>query len=147
MILNDGEYRGVRILAPLTVAEMTRPRIVSETGWTRGLGWDINTSFSTNRGDLFPLGSFGHTGFTGTSIWIDRATKMFVIFLSNRVHPDGKGDVASLRGRVASIAPQLDPATRAAIGGIELDTDMEKLRTGKSGSAEVITVSDDGSRR
>ncbi len=88
MILNGGQYRG----------------LVSEGGWTRGLGWDINTSFSTNRGDFFPLGSFGHTGFTGTSLWIDPASQMFVIFLSNRVHPDGKGDVASLRGRVASIA-------------------------------------------
>jgi uncharacterized protein YbbC (DUF1343 family)/CubicO group peptidase (beta-lactamase class C family) len=104
MILNGGEYKGVRILAPLTVAEMTRPRLVTENGWTRGLGWDINSSFSTNRGDLFPLGSFGHTGFTGTSFWIDPASKMFVVFLSNRVHPDGKGDVAALRGRVASIA-------------------------------------------
>lgn len=104
MILNGGEYKGVRILGPLTVAEMTRPRLVSEAGWTRGLGWDINTSFSTNRGEFFPLGSFGHTGFTGTSFWIDPASNMFVIFLSNRVHPDGKGDVGSLRGRVASIA-------------------------------------------
>jgi uncharacterized protein YbbC (DUF1343 family)/CubicO group peptidase (beta-lactamase class C family) len=104
MILNGGQYRGVRILAPLTVAEMTRPRLVSATGWTRGLGWDINSSFSSNRGDLFPLGSFGHTGFTGTSLWIDPASEMFVIFLSNRVHPDGKGDVGSLRGRVATIA-------------------------------------------
>ena len=82
---------------------MTRPRIVSSSGGTRGLGWDINTSFSTNRGELFPLGSFGHTGFTGTSIWIDPASEMFVVFLSNRVHPDGKGDVGPLRGRVASI--------------------------------------------
>jgi uncharacterized protein YbbC (DUF1343 family) len=104
MIMNGGEYRGVRILSPLGVAEMTRPRIVSEAGWTRGLGWDINSSFSTNRGDLFPLGSFGHTGFTGTSFWIDPASNMFVVFLSNRVHPDGKGDVAALRGRVAAIA-------------------------------------------
>jgi uncharacterized protein YbbC (DUF1343 family)/CubicO group peptidase (beta-lactamase class C family) len=104
MILNDGEYRGVRILSPLTVAEMTRPRLVTEAPWTRGLGWDINSSFSSNRGDLFPLGSFGHTGFTGTSFWIDPASNMFVVFLSNRVHPDGKGDVAALRGRVASIA-------------------------------------------
>ena len=103
MILNGGAYGGVRILAPLTVAEMTRPRVVSSTGATRGLGWDMNTSFSTNRGDLFPLGSFGHTGFTGTSLWIDPASDMFVVFLSNRVHPDGKGDVGPLRGRVASI--------------------------------------------
>ena len=103
MILNGGQYGGVRILSPLTVAEMTRPRLVSPTGSTRGLGWDINTSYSTNRGELFPLGSFGHTGFTGTSIWIDPSSQMFVVFLSNRVHPDGKGDVGPLRGRVASI--------------------------------------------
>jgi uncharacterized protein YbbC (DUF1343 family)/CubicO group peptidase (beta-lactamase class C family) len=104
MILNGGRYKGVRIMSPLGVAEMTRLRLVSDTGWTRGLGWDIDSSFSTNRGDLFPLGSFGHTGFTGTSFWIDPASNMFVVFLSNRVHPDGKGDVGSLRGRVASIA-------------------------------------------
>jgi uncharacterized protein YbbC (DUF1343 family)/CubicO group peptidase (beta-lactamase class C family) len=103
MILNSGEYNGVRILSALSVAEMTRPRLVSSTGATRGLGWDINTSFSTNRGELFPLGSFGHTGFTGTSVWIDPSSQMFVVFLSNRVHPDGKGDVGPLRGRVASI--------------------------------------------
>jgi len=103
MILNGGTYRGVRILSPLTVAEMTRPRVVASNGATRGLGWDINTTFSSNRGDLFPLGSFGHTGFTGTSLWIDPASEMFVVFLSNRVHPDGKGDVGPLRGRVATI--------------------------------------------
>jgi len=103
MILNGGQYRNVRILAPATVAEMTRPRLVNGSGGTRGLGWDINTSFSSNRGEIFPLGSFGHTGFTGTSIWIDPASEMFVIFLSNRVHPDGKGDVGPLRGRVASV--------------------------------------------
>lgn len=104
MILNGGSYGKAHILSPLSVAQMIEPRLVSETGWTRGLGWDMNTSFSTNRGDLFGLGSFGHTGFTGTSIWIDPATEMFVVFLSNRVHPDGKGDVGALRGRVASIA-------------------------------------------
>lgn len=103
MILNGGAYGGARILSPLSVAEMTRPRVVSTSGGTRGLGWDMNTSFSTNRGDLFPPGSFGHTGFTGTSIWIDPASEMFLIFLSNRVHPDGKGDVGPLRGRVATI--------------------------------------------
>src|SRR2546421_315472 len=103
MIMNGGEYGGVRILSPLGVAEMTRPRQVTEDGGARGLGWDINTSFSANRGDLFPVGSFGHTGFTGTSIWIDPASETFVVFLSNRVHPDGKGDVSALRARVANI--------------------------------------------
>jgi uncharacterized protein YbbC (DUF1343 family)/CubicO group peptidase (beta-lactamase class C family) len=103
MILNGGQYNGVRILSPMSVAMMTKPRAISEDGGARGLGWDIATSFSSNRGDLFPLGSFGHTGFTGTSFWIDPASQTFVVFLSNRVHPDGKGDVGPLRGRVASI--------------------------------------------
>ncbi|HWS89217.1 MAG TPA: exo-beta-N-acetylmuramidase NamZ domain-containing protein [Pyrinomonadaceae bacterium] len=103
MILNGGEYGGARILSPLGVAEMTRPRQVTEDGGARGLGWDVHTTFSTNRGDLFPPGSFGHTGFTGTSIWIDPASETFIVFLSNRVHPDGKGDVGPLRGRVANV--------------------------------------------
>lgn len=103
MMLNGGEYNGVRILSPLGVAAMTRPRAVAEDGSARGLGWDVASSYSSNRGDLFAPGSFGHTGFTGTSIWIDPATGTFVVFLSNRVHPDGKGDVNAVRGRVASI--------------------------------------------
>jgi uncharacterized protein YbbC (DUF1343 family)/CubicO group peptidase (beta-lactamase class C family) len=103
MIMNGGEYNGARILSPLGVAEMTRPRQVTEDGGARGLGWDVNTTFSTNRGELFPAGSFGHTGFTGTSLWIDPASETFVVFLSNRVHPDGKGDVGPLRGRVANV--------------------------------------------
>jgi uncharacterized protein YbbC (DUF1343 family)/CubicO group peptidase (beta-lactamase class C family) len=128
MILNGGEFRGVRILSPLSVAEMTRPRLVSETGWTRGIGWDIDTSFSTNRGDLFPLGSFGHTGFTGTSVWIDPASKMFVVFLSNRVHPDGKGDVGPLRGRVASIAAgSVTDLAAAAKAHLELSEHYREL--------------------
>lgn len=104
MLLNGGVLDGKRILSAQTVARMTAPIVVSENGATRGLGWDINTSFSSNRGELFPLGSFGHTGFTGTSLWIDRVTQTFVIFLSNRVHPDGKGDVTPIRAKVATVA-------------------------------------------
>ncbi|MCD9188481.1 MAG: DUF1343 domain-containing protein [Pyrinomonadaceae bacterium] len=104
MILNGGMLEGKRILSSNTIAKMTAPYVVSETGETRGLGWDMNTSFSSNRGEFFPLGSFGHTGFTGTSVWIDRVTQTFVVFMSNRVHPDGKGDVTPIRARVATIA-------------------------------------------
>ncbi|MEP7213191.1 MAG: exo-beta-N-acetylmuramidase NamZ domain-containing protein [Acidobacteriota bacterium] len=93
----------VRVLSAETVARMTAPIVVSESGDTRTLGWDMNTGFSSNRGELFPLGSFGHTGFTGTSIWIDRVSQTFVIFLSNRVHPDGKGDVTPIRAKVATV--------------------------------------------
>lgn len=102
MILNGGHYRGVRILSPLGVKRMTSS-VNLPAHEARGLGWDINTAYSANRGDFFPIGSFGHTGFTGTSLWIDPQSNCYVIFLSNRVHPDGKGDVSSLRGRVASI--------------------------------------------
>ena len=94
---------GQRILSAQTIAKMTAPYVVSEDGATRGLGWEINTSFSANRGELFPLGSFGHTGFTGTGIWIDPVSHTFVVFLSNRVHPDGKGDVAALRAKVSTV--------------------------------------------
>jgi uncharacterized protein YbbC (DUF1343 family)/CubicO group peptidase (beta-lactamase class C family) len=102
MILNGGTYNGARILSPYGVERMTVPR-GTPLGEMRGLGWDSGSSYSSNRGDLFPLGTFGHTGFTGTSIWIDPASQSFVILLSNRVHPNGKGDVGRLRTSVASI--------------------------------------------
>jgi len=130
MFLNGGVYNRTRILSPMAVAAMTRPRAVAESGAARALGWDIATTFSTNKGDLFPLGSFGHTGFTGTSMWIDPASDTFVIFLSNRVHPDGKGDVASLRGRVASI-----------VAGSIVDTTVAKARDESARSAAELLAS------
>jgi uncharacterized protein YbbC (DUF1343 family)/CubicO group peptidase (beta-lactamase class C family) len=102
MLLNRGESGGVRVLSPATVRLMTTARPVP--GGLRALGWDVRTSYSANRGELFGEGSFGHTGFTGTSIWIDSASRTAVIFLSNRVHPAGKGNVTALRGRVATLA-------------------------------------------
>lgn len=121
MLLNAGTLDGKRIMSAQTVAKMTSPIVVSEDGATRGLGWDINTSFSSNRGELFPLGSFGHTGFTGTSIWIDRVSQTFVVFLSNRVHPDGKGDVTPLRAKVATVVAS----------AIE-DTPLEKFKAAEA---------------
>jgi SSS family transporter len=70
----------------------------------RGFGWDINTAYSRPRGELFPIGSFGHTGFTGTSLWMDTASDTFVVLLSNAVHPRGGGSVSALRGQVATAA-------------------------------------------
>lgn len=104
MLLNGGSYHGTRILSPLTVAKMTTVATPPNLRNERGLGWDVDSVFSSNRGELMPIGSFGHTGFTGTSIWIDPVTKLYVIFLSNRVHPEGKGDVTPLRARVATVA-------------------------------------------
>ena len=104
MLLGGGSLGGVRVLAPATVALMTSPATPPWMADVRGLGWDIDSSYSANRGDIYSTGSFGHTGWTGTSLWIDPASRSYVIFLSNRVHPDGKGDVAVLRGKVATIA-------------------------------------------
>lgn len=103
MILNGGEYAGARVLAPYSVDRMVSAHPGSGNQM-RGIGWDVNTGYSANRGDLFPVGSFGHTGFTGTSVWIDPGSQTFVVLLTNRVHPDGSGNVTSLRSAVASIA-------------------------------------------
>jgi uncharacterized protein YbbC (DUF1343 family) len=93
---------GGGVLSPAGVASTMRPRFYGD-GNLRGLGWDIGTSFSSNRGDLFPLGSVGHTGWTGPSMWLDPATDTFVILLTNRNHPDESGNVIPLRGKVATI--------------------------------------------
>jgi len=102
MMLNKGEFNGVRVLSPLTVERMTE--LFPEVEFAgRGLGWDLNSAYSTNGGDLFGPNSYGHSGYTGTSIWIDPDTKTFVILLTNRVHPYDKGSVVPLRSKVANI--------------------------------------------
>jgi len=102
MLLNGGEWNGVRILSPLSVARMTE--IYPQVGASgRGIGWDIDTDYSTLRGDLFGPASYGHSGYTGTSIWIDPETRTAVVFLTNRVHPDDKGDIIAMRSKVANV--------------------------------------------
>jgi uncharacterized protein YbbC (DUF1343 family) len=102
MVLRGGEVDGHRILGPLALQGMTAARPVP--GGLRSCGWDVDTSYSRNRGELFPVGqSFGHTGFTGTSIWVDPTSATAVIFLSNRLHPDGRGNVTPLRSQVATL--------------------------------------------
>jgi uncharacterized protein YbbC (DUF1343 family) len=103
MILAGGRLGKARILSPLAVEAMTRPRFFGDDS-LRALGWDVSTAYSRNRGDLFPPGSFGLTGFTGTSLWLDPSSGTYVVFLSSRLHPDGKGDVGRLRGIVSTIA-------------------------------------------
>ena len=90
-----------KIWSPLTVEKMTTPQQAQNQTSVRGLGWDIDSPFATNRGELLPVGSFGHTGFTGTAIWIDPMTNTYVILLTNAVHLKG-GNVISLRTRLAT---------------------------------------------
>lgn len=102
MMLNRGTYHDVRILSPRGVAVMTDT--YQSGNAFRGLGWDKQSSYSTNRGELFTEQAYGHSGFTGTSLWIDPGLDLFVIVLSNRVHPDGKGLINPVSGRIGSIA-------------------------------------------
>lgn len=104
MILNGGIYRGHRVLSALSVNKMTTPETPLRKMVVRGLGWDIDSPYASNRGELFPVGSFGHTGFTGTDIWIDPFSKTYVILLTNAVHPIGEGNVIALRAQVADVA-------------------------------------------
>src|SRR4051812_3458385 len=102
MMLSNGESEGKRIFNPLTVKKFTEPASPADQPILRGLGWDIESSYSSNRGELFPIGSYGHTGFTGTSLWIDPTSNTFVILLTNVVHPHGVKSLSSLRSRLAT---------------------------------------------
>lgn len=96
-LLDDGG----KILAPITVEKMTTPQQPPTATAVRGFGWDLDSPFSSNRGELFPIGSFGHTGFTGTSLWIDPTTNTYIILLTNAVHIKS-GSAIALRTKVAS---------------------------------------------
>jgi len=104
MMLGMGTREGVRVFSPLTVRKFTAPETPPDQPVLRGLGWDIDSSYSSNRGELFPIGSYGHTGFTGTSVWIDPSTNSYVILLTNFVHPRAGKSLTALRSRVATIA-------------------------------------------
>ncbi len=103
--------RGSPILSPVIVEKMTTPQQPPTAQVLRGFGWDIDSPFSSNRGDLLPVGSFGHTGFTGTSLWIDPTTQTYIILLSNAVHPRGKGSAVALRSKVATAVAAALPLT------------------------------------
>jgi uncharacterized protein YbbC (DUF1343 family)/CubicO group peptidase (beta-lactamase class C family) len=93
---------GGPVLSPLMIEKMTTPQQPPTAPVLRGFGWDIDSPFSSNRGDLLPVGSFGHTGFTGTSMWIDPTARTFIILLTNAVHPRGKGSAVALRSKIAT---------------------------------------------
>ncbi|MHC5004096.1 MAG: exo-beta-N-acetylmuramidase NamZ domain-containing protein, partial [Planctomycetota bacterium] len=120
MLLDEGRHGDGHVLAARTVATMTAGYAVP--GGERGLGWDRRSAYSSNRGELMTDRAFGHGGFTGTVLWIDPGLDLFVIFLSNRVHPSGSGLVNPLAGAIGSIAAgavidAAAPGTGAAAGG------------------------------
>jgi uncharacterized protein YbbC (DUF1343 family) len=102
---------GSSILSPLMIEKMTTPQQPPTSQVLRGFGWDIDSPFSSPRGDLLPVGSFGHTGFTGTSLWIDPTTRTYIIILSNAIHPRGKGSAIALRSKIATAVAVALPLT------------------------------------
>ena len=103
MFLHRGSLNGAEIFHPETIALMTSVQSPDGKPDIRGLGWDIQSTFSSVKGSFFSAASYGHTGYTGTSLWIDPETQTFLIILTNRVHPDGKGNVKELRTELANI--------------------------------------------
>ena len=113
MIINRGELDGVRVLKESTVAEMLKSRCITDPKdakkqYCRGYGFDVDTGYSAGpRGERFEKGTtVGHTGYTGTSFWLDPNNDAFVVLLTNRVHPDDDADIKMLRKRIATIVAE-----------------------------------------
>ena len=106
MMLNGGKLNGRRIFKSETVQLMTSVHTPKGMKAKRGLGWDIDSPYSSPRGNHFKIGGYGHTGWTGGSLWIDPASRTIVILMTSRTHPDGKGNVIALRREVATLAAE-----------------------------------------
>lgn len=102
---------GGSVLSSSLIEKMTTPQQPPTATVLRGFGWDIDSPFSTNRGELLPVGSYGHTGFTGTSLWIDPTTRTYIVLLTNAVHPRGKGSAVALRSKIATAVAANLPLT------------------------------------
>jgi uncharacterized protein YbbC (DUF1343 family)/CubicO group peptidase (beta-lactamase class C family) len=124
---------GFTVLSQSAVDKMASPQQPPNATALRGLGWDIDSPFSTNRGELLPVGSFGHTGFTGTSLWIDPVTDTYIILLTNAVHPRGGKSTVSLRCKVAT----------AVVEALDLTvSEQDKMRiAGITGYNELMPAS------
>jgi len=134
---------GGGILSAVMVEKMTQPEQPPAAPVLRGFGWDIDSPFSSNRGDLLPIGSFGHTGFTGTSLWIDPTTQTYIILLTNAVHPRGKGNAIALRSKVATevaAALNLSATEKEALRGKSVTGYNEALSAARRMSARNGTV-------
>lgn len=106
LLSSDTPTAGTFPLRPETIRRMTS-RTTPDLLPARGLGWDIDSAFSKVRGDWMPLGSFGHTGFTGTFLWVDPYSQTAIIGLTSRLHPNGKGNARLLWARVCNVASEI----------------------------------------
>lgn len=139
-LLSGGTLNGVRILSQGSVQTMTRPHFIGDT--VRTPGWDVGSGYSRHRGTRLSPTAFGHGGYTGVTLWVDPALDLFVLFLSNRVHPSADGDIIDLAGAVADEAvaavaavdaqPVCPPSDARVLTGIDvLRRDHFELLRGK----------------
>ncbi len=109
MLLGGGELDGVRVLTPDSVRLMTTVQSPPAVGARRGMGMDIDSPYARPRGTVFPIGSYGHTGFTGCILWVDPFSKTFYVFLSNRVYPKDGTNILPLYVKLGTLAAQAVP--------------------------------------
>jgi uncharacterized protein YbbC (DUF1343 family)/CubicO group peptidase (beta-lactamase class C family) len=129
MILNGGDG----LFSPVTIRKFTESQTPAGQPVQRGIGWDIQSPYSKVRGELFPVGSFGHTGFTGTSIWIDPASQTYVVFLTNSIHPHQRKAITPLRGDIATVVAASVGYERPGVreAGTTVNTGLDVLELNK----------------
>ncbi len=140
MLLGEGTLEGVRVFAPGTVRLMTSVQSPPQVTDRRGLGWDIDSSHAGPRGRHFPIGSYGHTGWTGTSIWIDPFSHTFLVILSNRNHPSEAGAVKPLRHELATLAAEATGFDFTVVRGLPPAVPAEGAADGSEPAQSGIDV-------
>jgi uncharacterized protein YbbC (DUF1343 family) len=139
MLIDRGESRGKRFLSPEAVAAMTKPYNIPGSSTQRGLGWDIRSPYSRVFNAAFPKGSFGHTGYTGTAMWIDPRSETFLIILTSRLHPNGKGNVKPLRVKTTeALAGAIPMGPPARAGLIDAGDEPEPVGYGAADGPERV---------
>jgi len=129
MLVHGGKSQGKQFLSPEAVAAMTTAQRLPGISTQRGLGWDIRSPYSRVFNTAFPQGSFGHTGYTGTAMWIDPRSQTFMIILTSRLHPNGHGNVKPLRAKTAAAVAAAVPMGPPALATLS-DADLDPVMTG-----------------
>jgi uncharacterized protein YbbC (DUF1343 family)/CubicO group peptidase (beta-lactamase class C family) len=142
MLLNTGVGDRAAVFAASSVATMTAPHDLPGGAGKRALGWDIDTSFSGARGELR---GYGHTGFTGTSLWIDPARRVAVVVLASALYPDGKGDVRRLRREVATVVARGGPLSGATMSPSPMSASASVAAAASATAAASVAAAATGS--
>ncbi len=139
MLVHGGKSQGKQFLSPEAVAAMTTAQRLPGISTQRGLGWDIRSPYSRVFNNAFPKGSFGHTGYTGTAMWIDPHSQTYMIILTSRLHPNGHGNVKPLRAKTAAAVAAAVPMGPPALATLS-DAGLEPVMTGFGASDQPDRV-------